>query len=232
MTHPKTALITGGGTGIGRAVGERLASEGWRVVAAGLDRDDDLPDTIAFHRVDVTDTDAVIAACLDTDRLDALVNCAGILRHDREWQTADFDLVMRVNVTAGFALATALLPRLEAAGGSVVMLASMWSIFGSPGAPAYTASKGAVAAVTRSMAVAWAQRGVRVNAVAPGWVETAMSAKARQDDARREKINARIPMGRWAKPSEVASVIRFLLSADAAYVTGVVLPIDGGYSVS
>ncbi len=154
------------------------------------------------------------------------------VRHEQEWRADVFAEVMRVNVTAGFALATALLPRLSAAGGSVIMLASMWSIFGAPGAPAYTASKGAVAAVTRSMAVAWAGKGVRVNAVAPGWVETAISARAREDPERAARIGARIPLGRWAKPAEVAAVIRFLVSADATYVTGVMLPVDGGYSIA
>ena len=125
----------------------------------------------------------------------------------------------------------ALLDRLEAARGSVVNVTSMWAIFGSAGAPAYTASKGAVAAVTRSQAVAWAPRGVRVNSIAPGWVETRISEKARTDPERVARINQRIPMGRWAQPHEVATVVRFLLSDDAAYVTGAMIPVDGGYSV-
>lgn len=225
------ALITGGGTGIGRATAERLLCEGWRVIAVGLDCDDDLPEAIRFHKADVTDTAAVLSALDSEAGLSGFVHCAGILRHEREWQIADFDAVMQVNVSAGFALANALLPRLEEAGGSIIMLASMWATFGSAGAPAYTASKGAVAAVTRSMAVAWAPKGVRVNSVAPGWVETRMSVRARTDGERAGRINSRIPMGRWAQPSEIASVIRFLLSVDAAYVTGIMLPVDGGYSV-
>lgn len=230
MTAP-LVLITGGGTGIGRATAERLSSEGWRVIATGLECDDDLLPAVHFHEADVTDPDAVLPALEGEAVLHGFVHCAGVLRHEREWQIADFDAVMKVNVHAGFGLATALLPRLEAAGGAVVMLASMWAIFGSAGAPAYTASKGAVAAVTRSMAVAWAAKGVRANSVAPGWVETRMSARARTDGERVERINSRIPMGRWAQPSEIASVIRFLLSPDAAYVTGAMVPVDGGYSV-
>lgn len=225
------AVVTGGGTGIGRAVAELLAESGYQVIALGLDRDADLSAAIAFHKVDLTDTKASIAALPEGQPVAGLVNCAGMLRHQQEWETDAFEQVMRVNVTAGFAFSAALLDRLQAAGGAVVNVASMWAIFGSPGAPAYTASKGAVAAMTRSQAVAWAGRGIRVNSIAPGWVETRISENARTDAARAERIGARIPMGRWAKPAEVASVVRFLLSPDAGYVTGAMIPIDGGYSI-
>ena len=225
------AIVTGGGTGIGRAVAELLNESGYDVIALGLDRDADLPVAIAFHTVDVTDTAASVAALPEGRPVAALVNCAGMLRHQQEWETDAFEQVMRVNLTAGFALANALVERLEAGSGAIVNVASMWAIFGSPGAPAYTASKAAVAAVTRSQAVAWAGRGIRVNSIAPGWVETKISEKARTDAARAERINARIPMGRWAKPAEIASVVRFLLSQDAAYITGAMIPVDGGYSV-
>ncbi|UXS34731.1 SDR family oxidoreductase [Agrobacterium tumefaciens] len=225
------AVVTGGGTGIGRAVAELLAESGYQVIALGLDRDADLSAAIAFHKVDLTDTKASIAALPQGQPVAGLVNCAGMLRHQQEWETDAFEQVMRVNVTAGFAFSAALLDRLQAAGGAVVNVASMWAIFGSPGAPAYTASKGAVAAMTRSQAVAWAGRGIRVNSIAPGWVETRISENARTDAARAERIGARIPMGRWAKPAEVASVVRFLLSPDAGYVTGAMIPIDGGYSI-
>lgn len=230
QTRP-LAVVTGGGTGIGRAVAELLAESGYHVVALGLDCDDELNTDVTFHKVDLTDTKASVAALPEGQPVAALVNCAGMLRHQQEWETDAFEQVMRVNVTAGFAFATALLDRLGSAGGAIVNIASMWAIFGSPGAPAYTASKGAVAAMTRSQAVAWAGRGIRVNSVAPGWVETRISEKARTDPARSEHIGARIPMGRWAKPTEIASVVRFLLSSDAGYVTGAMIPIDGGYSI-
>lgn len=230
--HPKPlAVVTGGGTGIGRAVAELLADSGYEVVALGLDRDADLDPAVIFRKVDLTDTAASVAALPAGRPVAGLVNCAGMLRHQQEWETDAFEKVMRINVTAGFASATTLLERLHAAGGAVVNVASMWAIFGFPGAPAYTASKGAVAAMTRSQAVAWAGRGIRVNSVAPGWVETRISEKARTDPERAERIGARIPMGRWAKPAEIASVVRFLLSSDAGYITGAMIPIDGGYSI-
>ena len=224
------AIITGGGTGIGRSVGEVLFSAGYHCIALGLDSDIDLPRELTFIQVDVSDTELCVSKIPDGP-VAALINCAGVLRHAEEWKTEAFDLVMKINVTAGFALANALLNRLEEGKGSVVNVASMWAIFGSPGAPAYTASKGAVAAMTRSQAVAWAKRGIRVNSIAPGWVETRLSEKARTDKARSDMIGARIPIGRWAKPMEIASVVKFLISTEASYITGAMIPVDGGYSI-
>ena len=226
------ALVTGGGTGIGLAVSNELARRGFTVLAVGLERAEDFPAEAQFTKADVRDTDAVVAATRQTDSLAALVNCAGAMRHQAEWQREEFETVMAVNVTAGFSLATALLPKLEAARGSVVNISSMWGIFGSPNAPAYTTSKGAVTAMTRSMAVAWAPMGIRVNAIAPGWVEAPMADKARADPDRYRKITERIPMGRWARAGEIASVVGFLVSDASSYVTGTLIPIDGGYSVS
>jgi len=228
----KTAIITGGGTGIGLATGKRLLADGYRVIAGGMDHEDGLPDGIEFVRTDVTKQDDLDALVAKADRIDALVNCAGILRHEKEWQVDDFKLVMDVNVTASLAASNAALPKLRAANGSVVNIASMWSFFGTAGAPAYSASTGAIVSLTRSMAVAWGKDGVRVNAVAPGWVNTRMAAKAKNDPERGPRISQRIPLGRWAEPSDIANVIAFLVSADAAYVHGVVLPVDGGYSVA
>lgn len=228
----KTAIITGGGTGIGLATGKRLLADGYRVIAGGMDHEDGLPAGIEFVRTDVTKQDDLDALVATASRVDALVNCAGILRHEKEWQVDDFKLVMDVNVTASLGASNAALPKLRAAGGSVVNIASMWSFFGTAGAPAYSASKGAIVSLTRSMAVAWGKEGVRVNAVAPGWVNTRMAAKAKNDPERGPRITQRIPLGRWAEPSDVANVIAFLVSADAAYVHGVVLPVDGGYSVA
>lgn len=226
----RTAIVTGGGTGIGKATVRVLTARGFSVIAAGLERDDDFPQRVRFVQTDVTDAQALAALVDQAKKLHALVNCAGILRHEAEWQPVEFAKVIEINLTAVLAAATAALPKLEATGGAIVNIASMWSYFGSAGAPAYSASKGGIVSLTRSMAVAWGPRGIRVNAVAPGWIETRMSAKAKNDPERGPRIAARIPMGRWAEPSEVATVIAFLLSADASYVNGAILPVDGGYS--
>ncbi|MCO5084568.1 MAG: SDR family oxidoreductase [Rhizobiaceae bacterium] len=228
----KKAIVTGGGTGIGLATCQRLIAAGYRVVAGGLDREDGLPESIEFVTTDVTKEEDIKALVARADRIDALVNCAGILRQEREWGLDDFKLVLDVNLTASLAAASAAREKLRAARGSIVNIASMWSYFGSPKSPAYASSKAGIMGLTRSMAVAWGPEGIRVNAVAPGWVMTRMAIGAKNDPERGPKITARIPLGRWAEPSDIANVIAFLVSEEAAYVHGVVLPVDGGYSIA
>ncbi|WP_428697141.1 SDR family NAD(P)-dependent oxidoreductase [Stappia sp.] len=225
----RTAIVTGGGTGIGRATAEGLVGRGWNVVAAGLERDDALSSEVSFIECDITDATARKALFASVPELHGLVNCAGVIRFDDEWTEDGFRKVMDINVGGSFAAANAALPALERAGGAVVNIASMWSWFGNAAAPAYSASKGAVSSMTRSLAVAWGGRGVRVNAVAPGWVDTKLSARAKADPVRGPRIEARIPLGRWAQPAEIASVIAFLLSEEASYVHGAIIPVDGGY---
>lgn len=228
----KTAIITGGGTGIGLATCHRLAAAGYKIIAGGLDREGDLPEGAEFLTTDVTKEDDLKTLVARAEQVDALVNCAGLLRQEREWGVEDFKLVLDVNLTGSLAAATVAREKLRASRGSVVNIASMWSYFGSPKSPAYASSKGGIVALTRSMAVAWGAEGIRVNAVAPGWIMTRMSMGAKNDPAREPKITPRIPLGRWAEPSEVADVIAFLVSDQATYVHGVVLPVDGGYSIA
>ncbi|MFS0894161.1 SDR family NAD(P)-dependent oxidoreductase [Microbacterium sp. 179-I 3D3 NHS] len=224
------AVITGGGTGIGRAVATMLVDRGWTVVAVGLDADADLPEEISFRRCDVSDAAALEASLADVGPVSALVTGAAVLRDD-EWQPERFDAVLGINVTGVLAVAELLRDRLAAAGGSIVNFASMWSFFGSANSPAYAASKGAIVALTRSQAVAYAADGIRANAVAPGWIATPMSRRARDDAERFARITARIPLARWGEADDVAKAIGFLVSADAAYITGTVLTVDGGYSI-
>jgi NAD(P)-dependent dehydrogenase (short-subunit alcohol dehydrogenase family) len=229
-------VVTGGTRGIGEAISRTLSEGGWRVVAGGIGEEelaDFEPDpAIETLRLDVTDDSSVAALVARCERIDALVNCAGILRKSAEFRIEDFARVLDVNLIGTMRMCMAAKPKLAAAKGAIVNTASMYAFFGAPHAPAYAASKGGVAQLTKSLAIAWAADGIRVNAIAPGWIDTDMARPALQDPVRAGPILARTPMGRPGTPEDVAVAAAFLLSDAARFVTGVVLPIDGGYLVS
>jgi NAD(P)-dependent dehydrogenase (short-subunit alcohol dehydrogenase family) len=234
QTITRHALVTGGARGIGHGAALALAEAGYTVTATGLtDAESEVAPPharITYRRMDVTKEADVAAVTGDLPRLDALVNAAGIIqRGGKEFELEAFRLTIEVNLVGTMRMCTACLPALKAAGGAVVNLASMLSFFGAPLAPGYAASKGGVAQLTKSLAAAWAKDGVRVNAVAPGWIATDLTQALQDDDSRSATILARTPMNRWGKPDDIGGVVRFLCSDEARFVTGVIMPVDGGY---
>lgn len=232
----KVALITGGARGIGFGVAEALLQSGYHVVVTGLSDDEvaavPAREKLLAYQLDVTDDQAVADVIAKQSRLDALINCAGIiLRGGAEYEIASFQKVMDVNLTGTMRMCLAAREKLGASGhGVIINTASMLSYFGGPLTPAYAASKGAIVQLTKSLAVAWADEGIRVNAIAPGWIETDLTRGAREDAARSQAILARTPMKRWGIPADIGGVVAHLCSDEARFITGAVIPIDGGYS--
>lgn len=230
----KIAIVTGGGTGLGQACVKHLLADGYRVWSLGLDVEETIDHAdLVEDCFDITDSDAIARLAGGFKRVDALVNAAGTILYDRREFTNDgFDKVMEVNFRGTQQLCFALERQLKQARGAIVNFASMWSIFGSAGNPAYSASKGAVESFTRALAASWGPSGVRTNAVAPGWVKTRMAVNAMSNPERAEPIMKRIPMARWGEPKEVGQVVGFLVSPAASYINGVTLPVDGGYAIA
>ena len=228
----KVAVVTGGGTGIGLACARHFAAMGWRVIALGMDRGDAEAPGIEFTKLDVTDEAAILQATQVLDGIDALVNAAGLIRHEgREWGSEGFKQVLEVNLVGTQLMTMACKDALARRHGAVVNFASMFSWFGSRNNPSYAASKGAVVALTRSHAMAFAELGIRVNAVAPGWIDTRLASGAIHNPDRAPGILARIPAKRWGKAEEVADVVGFLSSSSSRYVTGALIPVDGGFHI-
>ncbi len=228
MADSRTVLVVGGTSGIGAAVAAHFAARGADVTAAGLNAST-APADVRAVELDVTAGTALEDLVGGFDRLDVLVNAAGIIRRNDEFEPAVFARVLEINLTATMRACVAAKPLLASAGGSIVNLASMLSFFGGPLVPAYTASKGGIAQLTKSLAVAWAPDGVRVNAVAPGWIRTELTAGIRENEDAERRILDRTPMKRWGEPAEVAEAVEFLSGTGARFITGVVLPVDGGY---
>ncbi len=242
----KVALVTGAGSGIGRATALRLAAEGAAVVCA--DRAGEAARETARMieaaggqalglEADVTDQAACARMAEETGRrfgrLTTLVNSAGVGPRTRDPAPPadEWERVLGINLTGTYLVSRACLPALAESGGAITNLASIFGLVGGSLSPAYAASKGGVANLTRQMALQWAPA-VRVNCVCPGVIETPMTAPMREDSAWRDTILAKHPLRRFGRPEEVAAAILYLSSDEAAFVTGVALPIDGGYTAA
>ena len=233
----KLALVTGGADpeGIGFASAKALKKLGYDVIVTGYGAEEvartPTGSGIESRVMDVTRDDSIAAVVDSLPRLDALVNCAGHAT-PYEFEMDQFARTVEVNLTGTMRMSMAAYPLLRQGGGAIVNVGSMYSIFGSTIAPGYAASKGGVVALTRSLAASWAKDGIRCNAVAPGWIKTNMSRIMWEDPELAAPISARTPMARWGDPQELGDVIGFLCAEESRFVTGVLIPVDGGYSIS
>jgi NAD(P)-dependent dehydrogenase (short-subunit alcohol dehydrogenase family) len=232
----RTVFVTGGTSGIGLGCARAFRDLGATVVATGAteaecSRAGAEPgnEGLVFQVLDVRDSAAIDATIAGLERLDILVTAAGVIRRDDEHDPEVFADVLAINLTGTMRVCASARPKLAAAQGCVVTLASMLTFFGGPRVPAYSASKGGIGQLTKSLAAAWAADGVRVNAVAPGWITTPLTEALHNDPERSRPILARTPMARWGTPEEVAAGVVFLASPAARFITGTILAIDGGY---
>jgi 2-dehydro-3-deoxy-D-gluconate 5-dehydrogenase len=244
----RVAIVTGGNGGIGLGMARGLADAGAAVAIVGRNavKSDAVVEEFKQRGAkaisvlaDVTDASAVAAMVERTTRefgrIDILVNNAGInIRKPPHALTLEqWDSVIKTNLTSAFLCSQAVYPAMKAAeGGKIINIGSMMSIFGASFAPAYAASKGGIVQFTRSCAVAWAPDKIQVNAVLPGWIDTDLTKRARQEiDGLHDKVLQRTPAARWGEISDFAGIAVFLSSSASDFVTGTAIPVDGGFSV-
>lgn len=227
-------LVVGATSGIGAAIAAGFRAAGANVTVTGatpaeVEAASAAMEGVRVLQLDVRDKDAVDALVGGFARLDHLVNCAGIIRRGDELAPDVFADVVDINLTGSMRTAAAARPLLAASGGTITNTASMLTYFGGALVPAYSASKGGIGQLTKSLALAYAADGIRVNAIAPGWIATPLTKALREDPVRNEAIMGRTALKRWGEPSDLAGAVLFLASPMAAYITGTILPVDGGY---
>ena len=232
--NTRVVLVSGGSSGIGLAIANAFQEANADVWITGTrngisDYDDDLAG-LTYRQLDMRDADAITALATELPSLAVLVNCAGnTIRNEAAYEPENFEKVIAINLNGTFRLSMATLPLLKAGPGNVINIASMTSYFGAPGSPGYGASKAGILELTQTLGVAWAPFGIRVNGIAPGWIETKLTKYWREDERDRQ-ILERTPMGRWGRPEDLGGAALFLASDAANFITGITLPVDGGYT--
>jgi len=244
----RVAIVTGGNGGIGLGMACGLAAAGASVVVAGRDQDkskaavselEGLGARALAVAVDVTSQDscrAMVQESLDQlGRLDILVNNAGtnVRKQPEDYSLEEWHMILETNLTSAFMCCQAAYPAMvEAGGGKIINIGSMMSIFGASFTAPYAATKGGIVQLSRALACAWAKDNIQVNAVLPGWIDTALTVQGRRDiPGLEERVVARTPAGRWGAPDDFAGIAVWLASPASDFVTGAAIPVDGGYSV-
>ena len=235
----KVALITGGASGIGYSIALSYLEAGAEVIVTAK-TDESVKNCVVnteygslkIFKLDVTNDISIEKLFSEIDKLDILVNNAGIVKRGLEYRVETFAEVINTNLMGIMRMSHEALPKLALSHGNIINIASVWSFFGSPISPGYTASKTGVVGLTRSLANGWAEHKVRVNCIAPGWIETKLNKELRSDKEQYDKIKDRTPMKRWGNPKEIAGAAVYLPSEKASFTTGTTIIVDGGYSIA
>jgi len=227
-------LISGGSGGIGGAFAKAFLAHGAQVIVTDLQPAPEalLKAGARYESLDVTSDEAVEALAKKVDKLDVLIHCAGKLSRWEEHKPEVFRNIVDIHLFGNVRLAAAFRPHLKQARGCMINIASMYSYFGAPQVPAYASAKTAIIGLTKSLALAYAEDRIRVNAIAPGWIATDISRGGRENPEFNEKLMARLPNKRWAEPEELAGTALFLASPASSLINGVTIPVDGGYTSS
>ena len=235
----KVVLVTGGASGIGYAIALSFLEAGAEVIVTARTEESikncktiTENGSLKIFKLDVTNDISIEKLFAEIDTLDILVNNAGIVKRALEYRVETFADVINTNLMGVMRICHEAFPKLALTKGNIINIASMWSFFGSPVSPGYTASKTGLIGLTKSLANGWSEHEVRVNCIAPGWIETKLNKDLREDKEQFEKIIDRTPMKSWGNPKDISGAAIYLASDKASFTTGATIVGDGGYSIA